>query len=94
MEDIYNFFTKYPQATCFGPSGPSSGLTYEQVRLTTVHFGIPNCYKDIYIYYMLVIKHLGTNKVKQRAKCFKLVQHTRKETIKIYTGTSIRSSIQ
>jgi hypothetical protein len=38
---------KYPQATCFGPLGPSSGLTYEQVPLTTVHFGIPNCYKDV-----------------------------------------------
>jgi len=26
----------------FSPPGPSSGLTYEQVHLTTVHFGIPN----------------------------------------------------
>jgi len=31
------------QATCFGPPGPPSGLTYEQVRLITVHFWIPNC---------------------------------------------------
>jgi hypothetical protein len=40
-------FTKYPQATCFGPFGPSSGLTYEQVPLILVHFGIPNCYKNV-----------------------------------------------
>jgi hypothetical protein len=40
-------FTKYPQATCFGTHGPSSGLTYEQVPLILVHFGIPNCYTDV-----------------------------------------------
>jgi len=40
-------FKKYPQATCFGPLGPSSGLTYEEVSLILVHFGIPNCYKDV-----------------------------------------------
>jgi len=33
-------FTKYPQATCFGHLGPSLGLTYEQVPLILVHFGI------------------------------------------------------
>jgi len=40
-------FTKYLPATCFGPLGPSSGLIYEQVPLILVHFGIPNCYKDV-----------------------------------------------
>ena len=46
-QHIYNFFTKYPQATCFGFLGPSSGLIYEQVPLILVHFGIPNCYRDV-----------------------------------------------
>jgi hypothetical protein len=40
-------FTKYLPATCFGSVGPSSGLTYEEVPLILVHFGIPNCYKDV-----------------------------------------------
>jgi hypothetical protein len=40
-------FYKVSTGYMFSPLGPSSGLTYEQVPLHLVHFGIPNCYKDV-----------------------------------------------
>jgi hypothetical protein len=41
------FYKVSTQTTYFGPLGPSSGLIYEEVPLILVHFGIPNCYKDV-----------------------------------------------
>jgi hypothetical protein len=54
VQHICNLLQKYSQATCFGPLGPSSGLTYEQVPLILVHFGIPNCYKNVIKYCVLL----------------------------------------